>query len=506
MDTRSSVSDHKLPVGDDSKIPVENEILAVTPTGEARSMSASIAIDLVAERRLVWKFDLRILPTLAVMYLFNALDKSNLGNAKTAGLEETLHLRGDDYNLILSIFFIPYVLTAPFLAVAGKKYGPSRVLPLMMACFGFSTLMVVAVQNFGGLLACRWFLGMAESAFFPLVIYYQTLFYRRGELARRLAIFYAASNISSAWGGLLSFGVFQIHSGSLANWRYLFVIEGGCSMLFAAFAFWYLPYNAQSARFLNEEEKHLAFYRIQVDSSSVVNEKFNLATALAVFKQPTSWVILLIEMCLGVPLQSVSLFLPVIIKELGYSTVKANLYTVAPNVSGAVMLLILAFASDFTRWRFPFVALGFTLTFIGFIIYAAVDNDTQLNVAYFSCFMMTWGTSAPSVLLDTWVCNNLANENQRVMLTSAGVPLANLMGIISSNIFQNKDAPKYLPALITTACFGATGCLLTLSLGGWMIIDNKRRNIKAGKKIRAKDVSSEILRDGPRTPAFRWFY
>lgn len=40
-------------------------------------------IDQKAERKLVWKFDLHILPLLALMYLFNALDKSNLGNAKT---------------------------------------------------------------------------------------------------------------------------------------------------------------------------------------------------------------------------------------------------------------------------------------------------------------------------------------------------------------------------------------------------------------------------------------
>jgi MFS family permease len=99
------------------------------------------------------------------MYLFNSLDKSNLGNAKTAGLEKDLGLHGDDYNTILSVFFIPYVLTAPFLGILGKKYGPSRVLPCMMFSFGFFTLMVVAAQNFGGLLALRW---LAESAFFPL--------------------------------------------------------------------------------------------------------------------------------------------------------------------------------------------------------------------------------------------------------------------------------------------------------------------------------------------------
>lgn len=45
---------------------------------------------------------------------------------------------------------------------------------------------------------------MAESAFFPLVIYYLTTFYRRGELARRLAIFYAASNIANAFSGTIA--------------------------------------------------------------------------------------------------------------------------------------------------------------------------------------------------------------------------------------------------------------------------------------------------------------
>jgi hypothetical protein len=121
-------------------------------------------IDAAAEKRLVWKFDLRILPILAVMYLFNALDKSNLGNAKTAGLEKDLGMKGtNQYNTILSIFFVPYVLTAPFLAILGKKYGPSRVLPAMMVTFGTMTLLVVTVKNFAGLFVLRWFLGMAES-------------------------------------------------------------------------------------------------------------------------------------------------------------------------------------------------------------------------------------------------------------------------------------------------------------------------------------------------------
>lgn len=145
------------------------------------------------------------------------------------------------------------------------------------------------------------------------------------------------------------------------------------------------------------------------------------------------------------------------------------------------MLLLLAFASDYTRLRFPFIALGFFFTFTGMIIYAAIDVSHSIHVAYFATFMMTWGTSAPSALLDTRYCNNIPNENRRLLLTSIGVPVAKLMGVISSNIFRNQDAPKYIPALATTAAFGATGCLLTLLLGAWMVVDNRRRDAKLGR-------------------------
>ncbi|GIJ92485.1 hypothetical protein Asppvi_001762 [Aspergillus pseudoviridinutans] len=95
--------------------------------------------------------------------------------------------------------------------------------------------------------------------------------------------------------------------------------------------------------------------------------------------------------------------LPQIVQRLGYSPVKTNLYTVAPNVTGAVMLLLLAFCSDAARLRSPFIVLGFLLTFTGFIIYASInDVQAQIRFAYFATFMMTWGTSAPSVLLSTW--------------------------------------------------------------------------------------------------------
>ena len=92
-----------------------------------------------------------------------------------------------------------------------------------------------------------------------------------------------------------------------------------------------------------------------------------------------------------------------------------------------------------------------------------------------------------------------------MLLTSIAVPLANLMGVVSSNIFLNQDAPKYIPALATTAAFGGTGFVLTLLLGAYMVTDNKRRDARQGK-VDLRMVSTEELRDGPAAERFRWFY
>ena len=198
--------------------------------------------------------------------------------------------------------------------------------------------------------------------------------------------------------------------------------------------------------------------------------------------------------------------MPQIIQRLGNGAVKTNLYTVAPNITGAVSLLILAFSSDLTRLRFPFIALAFVLSLTGFVVYASInDVNANMQLAYFATFMMTWGTSVPSVLLSTWYNNNVANENKRVLLTSVGVPLANLMGLVSSNIFRKPDAPKYEPALITTASFGGAGAVTTVLLGAYMIYENKRRNRTQGVQHTAKDVATSKLAEGPKAPEFRWF-
>ena len=66
--------------------------------------------DKKAESRLRLKIDLYIIPTVAILYLFCFIDRANIGNARLAGLETDLNLTGYDYNAILSVFYISYII------------------------------------------------------------------------------------------------------------------------------------------------------------------------------------------------------------------------------------------------------------------------------------------------------------------------------------------------------------------------------------------------------------
>ena len=120
-------------------------------------------VDKALEKRMLRKFDLYILPTLAFMYLFNSIDKSNLGNAKTDHLEKDLNFHGNQYNILLSVFYAPFVLSGPAMNLLTKKFGAKYVLPIAMLIFGAMAMISAACTNFGGIVTTRWFLGMAES-------------------------------------------------------------------------------------------------------------------------------------------------------------------------------------------------------------------------------------------------------------------------------------------------------------------------------------------------------
>lgn len=84
------------------------------------------------DKKLVWKLDLVMIPWLSLLYLLAFLDRTNIGNAKIAGLGEDLHLSTQQYNETLTIFFISYALFEPLTNILLKRLRPSIFIPIIM--------------------------------------------------------------------------------------------------------------------------------------------------------------------------------------------------------------------------------------------------------------------------------------------------------------------------------------------------------------------------------------
>jgi MFS family permease len=149
--------------------------------------------------------------------------------------------------------------------------------------------------------------------------------YTRKELAKRIGIFYAASVAASAFGGLLAFGVFHIHSSTMFSWSYLFILEGCLTVLVAILGLFVLPKSPRKAFFLSEEEKDIAERRILLDSVEYLENRFNWSEALYEFKSVHVYIRMLIMCSAGILVSSNGNFLAPIVASLGFSTVKTNL-------------------------------------------------------------------------------------------------------------------------------------------------------------------------------------
>ncbi|TDZ40092.1 Major facilitator-type transporter hxnP [Colletotrichum spinosum] len=251
---------------------------------------AQILISSATERAEVRKRDYWLLPFMSIMYFFNAVDRSNLGNAETDGMSKDLGFVGEQYSLLILLFYIPNGLCDLPLNLLTKRYSGRIVLPALMVGRGVMALLQAACTNFGGMLAIRLILGCvgltcrnraSEAGFFAGAVFYVSLVYTRGELGFRIALFFGSALLASAFSGSKSFGVFRIRDPHVHGWMLLFIIEDmdelrALTMIFGVVPFWWLPASPKTAWFLNPAEREVVALRSLRDGTRDEEESFSI--------------------------------------------------------------------------------------------------------------------------------------------------------------------------------------------------------------------------------------
>jgi MFS transporter, ACS family, tartrate transporter len=101
------------------------------------------------------------------------------------------------------MFYVTYVLFEIPGAIIVERWSARKWIARIMISWGIITILTGFVHTAGQFYAARFFLGVAESSFFPAMIVYLTHWFRLRERSRAIACLYtanpAASLIGSPW-------------------------------------------------------------------------------------------------------------------------------------------------------------------------------------------------------------------------------------------------------------------------------------------------------------------
>lgn len=340
-----------------------------------------------------------------------------------------------------------------------------------------------------------------------------SLFYTRYEFGRRLALFYGQYALAGALGGILSYAVFSHfgqtdpakgdgeHGDTWHGWQYLFLVEGGATIIIALIGFFYLPRNAGTAWFLTKEERRWAERRIQEDRVSTVeglesaksvgqstedeeepgqepSEGHHLLSRsvaslssqhftdsrgltphdiLSALLSPKIYQILSCNILSSVPVTAFSVFLPLVLKSLAPSSAIANLLTAPPYLCGAAVLYAFTSWSDRHEERLRPVLVSLIVLLFGLLLVVVMpETKGWAYPRYIALCILLSGTFVASPLTIAWVSGNTPAPGKRALMLGLN-GWGNLAGLISAMIFSPRFAPTYKVSFwLSAICVGVS--------------------------------------------------
>ncbi|KAJ4334788.1 hypothetical protein N0V87_006592 [Didymella glomerata] len=463
----------------------------VTPS-QIEHGPASPPIDPEIEKRIRRKLDMNLIPLVSALYLLAFLDRSNIGNARIAGMEKDLNFKEGDYDWLLTIFYISYICFG-FLAIMWKVVPPHYWATFCVFTWGLVSTVQAASNSWGAMMALRFIMGASEVAYGPGIPFLLSFFYLRDELGFRSGLFLSAAPLANTFAGALAYAITS-GSPALAKWRVLFLVEGLPTVVMAGVAFFFLPDSPEKARFLNREEREVARLRgVRQAGAAPRIGKPNFKEFFAGLVDLKGWILGLMYFSCNVAFSSLPVFLPTILKEMGFSSVNAQGLSAPPFFLSFLTVILTCYIADRTQQRGLMVA---SLTLIGGIGYVILATSHSVGARYFGVFLAAAGIFPAIANILPWVTNNQGSDTRR----GAGIVLLNLIGqcgpLLGTRMYPTNEGPYYVKGQSVCAAFLFFCCLLALTLRTLLLWENKKLDKQYGTIAQQKLAIQEAAARG----------
>jgi MFS transporter, ACS family, tartrate transporter len=214
-------------------------------------------------RKVAW----RLVPFLMLLYMVAYLDRVNISFAALT-MNRDLGISESVYGFAAGVFFLSYCLFEVPANLVLARIGARRWLAVLMIIWGFVSMGTAFVHSERAYIGVRFLLGVAESGFYPGVIYYFTFWLPRVLRTRILALFLLAVPICNSVGSPISAHILVLDNFfGLRGWQWLFLLEGAPAILLGVAAFFLLADGPWSALFLSLSEKEQIAADLQADTT-----------------------------------------------------------------------------------------------------------------------------------------------------------------------------------------------------------------------------------------------
>ncbi|KAF8817606.1 MFS general substrate transporter [Phlegmacium glaucopus] len=466
------------------------------PESPLKTINPSSEHELHLERQAVRMLDYTILPVMTMFYLLSFLDRANIGNARVAGLQKDLHLTDKQYQICVTVLYVPYIAAELPSNLLLRKIGPRLLMPSLLTIWGIMVTLQGLVTSYGGLVTVRTFLGLVEGPMFPGIVLYLSGFYTRKELSLRIALFFSAASLSGAFSGLLAAAIVKMNGiGGRPGWAWIFILEGLFSVLMGLIGFLLVPSTPRDSKFLTEDQKDIIMRRLEMDRPSIrPGDKFSFKEVLRSLSSPHVIMVFIMFFMVGTTLYGLALFLPSIVSQLGFSPNKTQLLSVGPFAVGFFVTLISAFCSDRYASRGITTALISLLAVAGFALYLSAGHKF---VSYGALYLMVPGVYATAPVLSAWMANNSEPYYRRATSVALGFIATNSGGILSTWRFPTKEGPKFRKTTTMNLIFSilvVLGALINMAYLSWRNKVKKRPGVR--EKLLEKYVEAGKEGDG----------
>lgn len=426
------------------------------------------------ERKLRVKIFIRVFALTFLINLLMYMDKATLSYLAILGFWENTGLDQNKYNNVNTIFYVGFFV--------GQIPGPyiTQKLPLRYLMVGITFLWSIiiflhcAAYNYAGVIVLRFFLGLTESLAIPIMTTTNAMFLTKNERDSTQPIFYASCLASPIPIGFIAYGIIYANS-KIGDYRVLNIIIGGLTFILSILLYFIYPNNPIDANFLSTEEKVWVIRRVtQTTNSSIEQRHFKRHQATEAFKDPITWLF-----CSAFFLQQLANNLPyqqnLLFEEMGgLSNLNSTLVSVAGS-GYAVLWSILACIVMFIYPNTSFLTSIWVIIpcLIGSIL--AVSLNIKNSIGMLAAICMASQSFGVQWIIMFGLAKATARSQTKTSVRSALMMASySVSNIISPQLWQGKDAPRYYPAWIVqiVLSFFTAPVLLAIT---WYILARRNR-------------------------------